>query len=180
MRQKKWYDKVMIMKRNIGWILLLAIGLTGVLMPGVAAAQLEKDDLLLNIMYSNYNSLKAGEQRTVYMEVRNNGSNDLTNIRFSAESPEGWTVEFSPAVIDSLASGNVKTVNITFKVPENAAKGDYNITVIADSNGLRAVTGIYQHVESGSLFWVWVAAALAAVLIVGFVLIFLRFDREEK
>ena len=167
------------MNRNLAWI-LLAIGVAAMLAPALAAAQPQKDDLILNIMNPTYSSAKGGDERTVYMEVRNNGSNELTNITFSAQPPKDWTVAFAQASIDSLAAGDVQTVDITYKIPENAEKGDYNITVLADSNGLRAVTGIYQHVESGSLFWVWVAAALAAVLIAGFVIIFLRIDREEK
>jgi len=171
----------MTIKNSLVWILLLTISLMAVLAPGLAAAQVPpKDDLILNIMNPAYSSLKGGDEKTVYMEVRNNGSNQLTNITFSAQPPKDWTVTFTPTAIDSLAAGDVQTVEITYKVPQNAEKGDYNITVIADSNGLRAVTGIYQHVESGSLFWVWIAAALAAVLIAGFVIIYLRLDREEK
>jgi len=168
------------MKSNIGWILLLMVCAVSVLAPCGVLAQMEKDDLILNIVYDNFNSLKAGEQRTVFMEVRNNGYAELSNIGLSTESPEGWTVEVSPNVIDKMAPGDVQTVDITVKPPEKTSKGNYNIAVIADADGLRRVTGIYVRVESGSLFWVWVAVGLATVLIVGFVLIFLRFGREEK
>ncbi len=172
----------MKMKRNIGWILLLAVSATMVLMPAAVLAQPqpEKDDLILNIVYDNFNSLKVGEQRTLYLEVRNTGYNDLSNIRLSTESPEGWTVEIKPAVIDKLAAGDVQTVDVTLKPAENTSKGNYNIAVIADAAGIRRVSGIYVRVESGSLLWVWVAVGLAVVLIMGFVLIFLRFGREEK
>jgi uncharacterized membrane protein len=174
----------MKMRREIGWLSLLAVCLAGILAPAAVLAQPqpqpEKDTLLLNIVYDNFNSLKAGEQRTVFMEVRNNGYAELSNIRLTAESPEGWTVEISPAVIDSLPAGYVQTVDIILKSPENASKSDYNIAIIAQTDGMRRVTSIYVRVESGSLLWVWVAAGLAAVLIAGFVLIFLRFGREEK
>jgi len=169
------------MKRNIYLILLLAIGIVGVLSPCAVMAQPpEKDDLILNIVYDNFNSLKAGEQRTVYLEVRNNGYEELANIRLTAESPEGWNVELNPDIIDKLAPGDVQTVEIILKPADKTSKGDYNIAVIANADGLRRVTSLYVRVESGSLLWVWVAAGLAAVLIAGFVFIFLRFGREEK
>jgi len=170
----------MSVKRNICWILLLVVGITGVLAPVATLAQLEKDDLILNIVYDNFNSIKAGEQRTVFLEVRNNGYAELSNISLTADSPEGWTVEFSPAVIDSLASGEVQTVDVTLKPGDKTSKGDYNVGIIAETDGIRRVTSIYVRVESTSLFWVWIGAGIAAILIAGFVFIFMRFGREEK
>ncbi len=172
----------MSIRNTIGWMLLLTVGIMGVLAPPTVKAQVPKPglDLTLNIVYDNFNSLKAGEQRTVFLEVANYGTRELTDIRLSSESPEGWTVEITPDVIDSLSPDGVQTVEINLRPPEGIGKGPYNIAIIAQTEGIRRVTSIYLQVESGSLFWVWVAAGLAVVLIAGFVIIFLRFGREEK
>jgi uncharacterized membrane protein len=143
-------------------------------------AQAEKADLTLNVVYDNYRSLKAGEERTMFLEVGNSGDRELTDIRLTADSPQGWTIEFNPPVIDKLAAGSFQTVDITLKPADNEAKGDYNIAVIAQANETRRVTSIYVRVESSSLFWVWVGAGVAALLIAGFVVIFMRFGREDQ
>jgi uncharacterized membrane protein len=61
---------------------------------------------------------------------------------------------------------------------KDADKGEYNVTLIADANETRRVTSIFVRVESASLFWVWVGIGIAALLIAGFVVIFMRFGRE--
>ena len=169
--------------RNIfGWVLLLTVGIMAVLAPPAVSAQTPKPglDLTLNIVYDNFNNLKAGEQRTVFLEVANYGTRELTDIRLSSESPEEWTVEITPDAIDALSPDGVQTVEITLRAPEDTRKGPYNIAIIAQTEGIRRVTSIYLQVESGSLFWVWVAIGMAALLIAGFVFIFMRFGKEEN
>jgi uncharacterized membrane protein len=161
-------------------MLLMVIAAAGIMAPCAVLAQASKTDLTLNVVYDNFSSLKAGEQRTVYLEVANNGDTELTNVKLSSESPAGWRVEFTPLVIDKLEPGNVQTVNILLQPADNTTKGDYNIAVIAEADGLRRVTNIYVNVQSTSLFWVWVAAGIAVLLIAGAVAIFFRFGREEK
>ncbi|MCJ7516316.1 MAG: NEW3 domain-containing protein [Dehalococcoidia bacterium] len=168
-----------IIRKEICWLPLLVMALTAVLWPCSILAQAEKIDLTLNIVYDGFSSLKAGEEKTVFLEVGNTGYKELTNIRLTADSPEGWTIEFNPKVIDKLASGSFQTVDIMLKPADNEAKGDYNVAVIAQANETRRVTSIYVRVESSSLFWVWVGAGVAALLIAGFVVIFMRFGREE-
>jgi uncharacterized membrane protein len=137
-----------------------------------------KTDLTLNIVYDGFRSLKAGEEKTVFMEVGNAGDKTLTNIRLSAEAPEGWTITFNPEVIDSLAPGSLQTVDLSLKTADNTERGDYNIAVIGQANETRRVTSIYLRVESSSLFWVWIGIGIGALLIAGFVVIFMRFGRE--
>ncbi len=166
--------------RKICWLLLFAVGLAALLWPCSMLAQAEKTDMTLNIVYDGFSSLKAGETRTVFLEVGNSGNRELTAIRLSSDSPQGWTVAFNPQVIDKLAAGSYQTVDITLKPADNEAKGDYNIAVIAQANEMRRVTSIYVRVESSSLFWVWVGAGVAALLIAGFVFIFIKFGREDN
>jgi uncharacterized membrane protein len=179
LKRKLFGGKRMRTGRKILWLPVLLVGLTALLWPCSVLAQVQKTDLNLNVVYDGFRSLKAGEEKTIYMEVGNSGYGELTNIRLSADAPEGWTVEFSPAFIDSLAPGSVQTVNIKLKPADNADKGNYNIAVIGQANETRRVTSIYVRVESASLFWLWLGIGIAAVLIAGFVLIFMRFGREE-
>lgn len=160
--------------------LALAVAITGMLAPCAAMAQVSKTDLTLNIVYDNFGSLKAGEQRRVFLEVANNGDTEFTDIQLSAESPAGWTVEFSPAIIARLPANGVQTVDITFRSAENTYKGNYNIGIIAQAGELRRVASLYVRVESSSLLWVWVGMGIAILLIAGAAAIFWRFGRRRN
>lgn len=165
--------------RKIYWLPLLVVGLMAVLSPCSILAQTEKTALTLRIASDNYyDNLTAGQEKTIFLELGNNGSTELTNIRLSADSPKGWTVEFSPNLIDKLAPGSFQTVDVILKPADNAAKGGYNITLIAEANEARSVTGYFVNVESSSLLWVWIGIGLAALVIAGFAFIFIRFGRQ--
>ena len=169
----------MRISRKICWLPLLAVGLTAILAPCSILAQAEKTDLTLNLISDTYrNSLTAGKEETMFLEVGNSGYKELTNIRLSADLPRDWTAEFRPALIDNLAPGSFQAVDIILRPADNAAKGEYNIAVIAEAKETRRVTSIYVRVESASLFWVWVGIGIAALLITGSVVIFMRFGRE--
>jgi uncharacterized membrane protein len=164
--------------RIIYWIPLLIIGLTAVLWPCSLLAQAEKTALTLRIASDNYyDNLTAGQEKTIFLEIGNNGTTELTNIRLSADSPKGWTVKFSPNLIDKLAAGSFQTVDVILKPAANAAKGGYNITLIAEANETRSATGYFVNMQSSSLLWVWIGIGLAALVVAGFVFIFLRFGR---
>lgn len=169
----------MRISRKIYWLPLLAVGLTAVLWPCSMLAQADKTDLTLMVVSDGYyNRITAGQEKTIFLEIGNNGNKELTNIRLSADSPKGWTVEFSPGIIDKLAPGNFQVVDILLRPAEDADEAEYTVVLIADANETRRVTSVYVRVESASLFWVWVGAGIAALLIAGFVLIFMRFGRE--
>jgi len=168
----------MRISRKMYWLPLLVMVAMAVLSPCSILAQAEKTDLTLYVVYDGRRSLTAGEERTIFLEVGNSGNRELTNIRLSADAPEGWTVEFNPPFIDNMSQGNFQTVDVLLKTADDAAEGDYNIAVIAEANQTRRVTSIYVRVESASLFWVWIGIGIAVLVIAGFVLIFMRFGRE--
>ncbi|MFH0914310.1 MAG: NEW3 domain-containing protein [Chloroflexota bacterium] len=168
------------MKTNhkLCWLVLLIVGLVTVLLPGSALAQENRVDLALNLVSGRYpTEVKAGRDNSFYLEVRNTGNKTVTNIKLSSDNPEGWAVTIKPAQIDSLTSGSLQTVNINIKPDEKAAKEDYRIILIADASEIRKVEIIWLRVESAS-FWLWVGGIVAAVVVAGFVFIFLRFGRK--
>ena len=166
--------------RKIYWIPLLVVGLTALLWPCSILAQVDKMPYLyLNIVGDGYyNIITAGQEKTIFLEVGNNGSKELTNIRLSAEAPEDLTVEFSPAFIEKLDPGNSQVVDIVLRPASDATKREYTVALLAKSNETSQLADIRVKVQSSSLFWVWVGAGIGAVLIAGFVFIFMRFGRE--
>jgi uncharacterized membrane protein len=169
----------MRINRKIYWLPLLVVGLTAVLWPCSILAQAEKTDLTLIVVSDGYyNRITAGKDKTIFLEIGNTGNKAITNIRLYADLPEGWTVEFRPGLIDYLGPGSFQTVDILLRPADNAAKGEYAVALIAEANETRRVTSIYVRVESASLFWVWVGIGIAALVIAGFVFIFIRFGRQ--
>ncbi len=164
--------------RKILWIFLFVVGLAAMVLPGSIQAQADKIDLTMRLVSdSYYNSITAGKDKTLFLEIGNTGNKALTNIRLYADLPEGWIVKFSPGLIDYLSPGNFQTVDVIVKPAGNASKGEYAIPLIAEAKETRRVTSIYVRVESAS-FWVWVGAGVGALVIAGFILIFIHYGRQ--
>jgi len=172
-------DNLMGIIRRIYWLPILLVWLTAILSPCAILAQDEKVDLNLRLVSdSYYNRITAGKDKTIFLEIGNTGKKEITNIRLYADLPEGWSAEFRPGLIDYLGPGSFQAVDIILRPADNTAKGDYTVALIAEANETRRVTSIFVRVESASLFWVWIGAGVAALVIAGFIFIFIRFGRQ--
>ena len=161
------------------YLLLAIVGLLALLSPSYVLAQDIKDGLILRYVAGGYNSeLVPGESETFFVEVANDSNSSTANILFTSDAPKEWVVEFKPQRIDALNAGSYQTVEVSITAPQNAAKGDCSVTVIADSNVGRRAMSIYVRVEKGTNLWVWVGGVLGAVVIALFVVIFRRFGRD--
>jgi uncharacterized membrane protein len=141
------------------------------------APQPGKLDLTFYITGGYPNNITPGQANQQFAVIRNNGNTTLTNIRFSANAPQGWTVNFNPARLDSLDINSSNTIEVNITPSSGASKGNYNITLIADANETRAVTDAFLRVEGGISYWLWVGIGIAALVIIGFIIVFLRFGR---
>ena len=147
--------------------------------PVVLLAQEAKVDLSLRLLPEYYyKEVIPGEDNTPFMEVRNNGDKDITNIRFDSDKPEGWIVDFKPGSIDYLGAGSSQTIDVKVIPGRDTGRGEYNLTFIAEANETWTATSTMLRVENGSSFWLWVGLGVAALAIAGFIFIFLRFGRQ--
>jgi len=161
------------------YLLLAIVGLVALLSPSYVLAQDIKDGLILRYVAGGYNSeLVPGESETFFVEVANDSNSSTANILFTSDAPKEWVVEFKPQRIDALNAGSYQTVEVSITAPQNAAKGDCSVTVIADSNVGRRAMSIYVRVEKGTNLWMWVGGVLGGVVIALFVVIFRRFGRD--
>lgn len=168
-------------RRNLFLYLALAcfLGVIVMLSSSFALAQGVKTGLDLRLAPSGYNDeVKPGEDNIFFMEIANSSTDTITDIELSANSPKGWVVEFTPETIDFINAGNYLTVDVNIKPPKNTNKGRYSVTVIADSAETRRVMSIFVRVEQGTSVWTWVGAIVAAVVVTGFVIVFVRFGRQ--
>ncbi|MFC2005638.1 NEW3 domain-containing protein [Chloroflexota bacterium] len=166
---------------GIYWLTLLIVGVVITLSPCNVLAQEEKAGLTLRLVSGGYKSeVKPDEDNTFFLEVANSGTKTINNIKFSSDGPEGWVVEFRPEQIDSISVDNYRTVDINIRPPKNTARDGYTITVIADSIETRRVMNIFVRVETGVSVWLWIGAVLTAIVIAGFVIIFIRSGDSPK
>jgi len=169
----------MKIKGKVCWLFLLIVGLVTILLPRLTLAQEGKIDLVLRLVSGRFNNeVTAGKDNTFFLEIRNTGSRDITNIRLSSEKPEGWVIEFKPETIDYLAPGTLQTVDVNIKPDGKTAKGEYRVIFIAEANEIRKVESIWLRVESAS-FWPWVGAIVGAIVVAAFIIVYIRFGRQQ-
>ena len=166
--------------KKVFWLSLLIAGLLACLVfPATLLAQETKVDLSLRMLSEYYyKEVTPGEDNTLYMEIRNNGNKEITNIRFDSDKPQGWVVDFNPDSITYLSAGSSQTIDVNVIPSPDTGRGEYNLTFLAEANETRAAISTMLRVESGSSFWLWVGIGLAVLVTAGFVIIYLRFGRQ--
>ena len=170
----------MVVSRKLMWLCLLAVTLIGfVVSSGRLLAQEDKVDLSLRLLAdSYYREVIPGESTILFMEIRNNGTTVITDIKLRADKPEDWAVDFQPNSISYLSAGSSQTIDVNILPSQSANKGEYSITLLAEANETRSATSTILRVEGGPSFWLWIGIGVAALVIAGFVIVFLRFGRQ--
>ena len=121
---------------------------------------------------------KAGRDNYFSLNVGNLGTAPIDKITFTSEKPAGWSVEFTPDQVDSLEALGTQTVDINIKPPPETIAGDYMISVRA--SGVQRTSqkiDIRVTVETPTI-WGWVGVAIIAIVVMGLVVIFMRFSRR--
>lgn len=172
----------MIAWKKFIWLFLLIAGLLACLgSPAVLLAQEAKVDLYLRILPEYYyKEVIPGEDNSLFMEIRNNGDEEITDIVFEADKPEGWGVEFQPGRIEYLGAGSSQTIDVKVTPAHDTSTGEYSLTFVAEAKETRTATGTILRVENGSLFWTWVGIGIGVLVAIGFVFVFLHFDKQGK
>jgi uncharacterized membrane protein len=145
-----------------------------------ALAQKSTDiTLWLRAVRNDYSYVvKPGQDNKFYLEVRNIGTERITDLELSSDVVEGWTIEFDPSEFSFLDPGGLQTVDVNICPPNNQSRGQYAINIIAEGNQIRKVQTFYVRVSTASS-WVWVWVALVVVIVVVFYFIFRRFSRQK-
>ncbi|MFC2033854.1 NEW3 domain-containing protein [Chloroflexota bacterium] len=168
--------KVVIINKKICQLLLCVITIIFILSPCMVFAQEEKTDLTLRLNPGDYyrNTLPE-EESIIYLELQNTGDIGLNNIILSSDELEGWLIEFEPSSIDYLSVGSSQTVDVTIKPPSTVTKGEYQISLIAETDETRKVISTYLRLEPDISIWLWVGIGVAVLVIAGFIIIYKRF-----
>ena len=164
------------------WFFLFITALMPILLLTQAVmAQTKVTDLNLWLRdgQNNYNNeAKAGQDNKFFLDVRNTGTELITNIKLSVEVPEGWTIEINPAQINALNAGSLNTVDVNIIPIGKAIKQGYEVIFTAQSNEIANVKQSFLVNVTPAQVWIWVWIAAGVVVVAGFVLIYLKFGRQ--
>ncbi len=80
-----------------------------------------------------FHSIKPDESVSVNIEIVNEGSRTLDNVRIETDLPLNWTDEVNPAVIEELGINEERRVTLNFTPPEGVSPGRYEIRVRTSS-----------------------------------------------
>jgi uncharacterized membrane protein len=122
---------------------------------------------------------KSGEDNIFSISIGNLSTDFVEDIKFSSSNPEGWSVTFNPDKIEVMEAFSEQTVEITIKPPAKTVAGDYMISIRAAGKQASAddKMDIRVTVETPSI-WGWVGVAIIVIVIIGLILIFMRFSRR--
>ena len=164
---------------TLPFVLLIVI-LSFVLLSAPVTAQNEKAVLEMNVIYDNYNNtVKAGQDNIIYIEIRNSGNVPLNNIVFSYLAPEDWEISFNPDTIEYLNTGNYSTIEVNIKPAANTSIRNNSITVVAQSTETRQTLSVYARVENTTGIWLWIGIGIAVAAIAMFIYVYFRLNRKQ-
>ena len=172
---------MLVGKKVLRLFLLIAVLLVFLGSPVVLFAQEDQEDkvdLSLRLLPEYYyKEVITGEDNILYMEVRNNGDKEITNIVFASENPKGWVVDFKPGSINHLASGSSQTVDVSVITSRDTSRGEYHLAFLAEANETRTAISTVLRVENASSYWLWIGIGLVGIVIIGFIFVYLRFGK---
>ena len=126
-----------------------------------------------------YNTnVTAGKDNFFSVELGNEGSAPIDDITFSSQKPEGWTIEFTPEEVSSLAAGKTNTIDINIKPDAKAIAGDYSVSFRAASEQAMAERLEIRVTVETPTIWGWTGVGIILVVIAGLVIIIMRFSRR--
>lgn len=111
---------------------------------------------------------EAGREKRVSILLMNTGSAPLTGVKLKSTCPKNWTVEFEPAVIESIGGGGEAQVVMTVKPANRAVAGEYEVNVMAENEGIRESVALRTVVKT-PVWWgfigILIILGIAALLV---------------
>jgi uncharacterized membrane protein len=119
----------------------------------------------------------SGKDNHIGVRVGNSGSVALKDVRFSANVPQGWGVNFTPEVVDSIEPGHIQESDMVITPNSNTIAGDYEITVSAITSEALSEMKLRITVATPTI-WGWIAVLIVVVVIAGLAVIFTQLGRR--
>ena len=120
---------------------------------------------------------QPGQQSTVSVYVRNDGSALQKEVSFVSFKPENWKVEFKPKKLENLKAGELKQVEMIITPSEEALVGDYSVGVNVQGEKANSNVELRVTVKAAST-WGWIGIGIIFLVILGLAVIFKRLGRR--
>ena len=131
-----------------------------------------------------FHTIKPEETVSVNLDVVNEGTRSLNNVRVEADPPLNWTDTIDPSVIQSLDINEERRIQLTFTPPPDITPGRYDIRVqttsLSDDLPIRGEdkTFTIQIEPEANIFGTLLLVLLILGLVVGIVVFGIRLSRR--
>lgn len=119
----------------------------------------------------------AGSTKDLTLEVRNNGTAPLDEVKLTSSPPSGWKVTFNPETIDTIEPKQRARVTAKISPAGDSVAGDYQVNMTASAGATTDSADIRVTVKT-SLLTGFLAVLLIAAVIGGILWVFRRYGRR--
>jgi hypothetical protein len=131
-----------------------------------------------------YHEIKAGDDISMDVTIRNTGTRKLNNIRVYCDLPLNWRVEIKPDLLPILEQNKDEVVSIKFLPPAGVSVGDYEPKIrtdaVADNRRVESEDKIVRiHITSkANVLGIGALVLLLVGLLVGIVVFGIKLTRR--
>ena len=131
-----------------------------------------------------FHTIKPDETVEVNIEVVNEGTRRLDNVRIEADLPLNWTDAISPEVIEKLDINEERRINLAFTPPDDISPGRYEIrirtTSLSDNQPIEGEdkTLTIQVEQEANVLGTFLLVLMIFGLVVGMVVFGIRLSRR--
>lgn len=120
---------------------------------------------------------RQGKPSNISFYVKNTGSATNSDIKFMSFKPENWKVEFKPEIIESLAPGDLKQIEVVMTPGEEALVGDYSVNVSVEGEKAEKALEFRVTVKASSA-WAWIGVGIIVLVVFGLTAMFSKMGRR--
>ncbi len=131
-----------------------------------------------------YHEIKAGDNISMDVTIRNTGTRKLNNVRVFCDLPLNWRVEIKPDLLPTLEQNKDEVVSIKFLPPAGVSVGDYEPKIrtdaVADNRRVESEDKIVRiHISSkANVLGIGALVLLLVGLLVGIVVFGIKLTRR--
>ncbi|MBE3112005.1 MAG: hypothetical protein IMZ46_16120 [Acidobacteria bacterium] len=131
-----------------------------------------------------YHEIKAGDNISMEVTIRNTGTRKLNNVRVYCDLPLNWRVEIKPDLLPTLEQNKDEVVSIKFQPPAGVSVGDYEPKIrtdaVADNRRVESEDKIVRiHISSkANVLGIGALVLLLVGLLVGIVVFGIKLTRR--
>jgi uncharacterized membrane protein len=124
-------------------------------------------------------STSPGKSFDIRVYVTNNGQGgSLTNVYPDVQAPSGWTVNTTPATVNSIKPGETQVYTVSIVPPANIVANVYAVNIAVKSDQSTSTASNYQITITTSSIVPYLGGAIVLAVIGGLVLIYRKYGRR--